>query len=243
MKKGRRKSDPHRRTWKKLDYKKIHALRQRYAQYMNWFKKKGVVKDKLSEEFDVSVWTIDKILAGETHWGDGSLNDSERLFKSKVLKFLKGLGPNVWFIKNDQRAMRGVPDVLACLNGSFVAIELKGSRKKLLGGSNKSTKLQMFELVKIDKAGGYAAMAFPENWDSIKEELTHIYKGDSDDSNKCRELAKIRLRHWSNKAARLSGVHPKTGLPYRPGDSEDRERTEGSSDDVQQIGEQVLRED
>lgn len=87
----------------------------------------------------------------------------ETRFKMKVQSKLAGL-PTLWIVKIQQVALRGIPDILMCANGTFVAWELKV-------GNNKVTDLQQHILNKITKANGVARIVTPENLDDMMEEL------------------------------------------------------------------------
>jgi hypothetical protein len=91
----------------------------------------------------------------------------ETLLKEKVLLFLHGL-PNTWFVKTQERSTRGIPDILVCVNGLFVAMELKKDAKAI------PDKLQLYVLQKIKAAGGLAMLVYPENWEEAMETLTEI---------------------------------------------------------------------
>lgn len=69
--------------------------------------------------------------------------------------------PNIWCEKIQQVGKRGTPDILACVNGKFVAIELKKDDKSL------PDKLQQHKLKKIVKAGGVSFVACPENSETV----------------------------------------------------------------------------
>lgn len=88
---------------------------------------------------------------------------NETRFKKRVLSDLKKL-PRVWVVKVQQRAQRGVPDILFCLRGEFGAIELKDTGKK-------PERLQGVVLHRIAQAGGAAIWADPESWDQQFEVL------------------------------------------------------------------------
>ena len=81
---------------------------------------------------------------------------SETAFKNHVQRALKLL-PNTWFVKTQERGRRGVPDELICLNGRFIALELK-----CVGG--KLSRIQEETLKAIQRAGGIAAEVSPRNW-------------------------------------------------------------------------------
>lgn len=87
----------------------------------------------------------------------------ETRFKEKVQRRLKKL-PLVWFVKIQQVAIRGIPDILICANGKFIAWELKV-------GNNNLTALQKYNIEMINKAHGIAREVTPENLEERLEEL------------------------------------------------------------------------
>jgi hypothetical protein len=78
-----------------------------------------------------------------------------------------------WFFKVQLVARWGVPDVIGVINGRFVALELKASKK---GHGGAGEKLQDYVLSKIEKHGGYARKVYPENWDEVYKELHSLSK-------------------------------------------------------------------
>jgi len=90
-----------------------------------------------------------------------------------VQKFLADL-PNTWSVKTQERSIRGIPDLLCCVNGHFVALELKRSVKEQMKGT-----LQAHILNKIHESGGFASFVFPENWEWVQIQLLRISKGES----------------------------------------------------------------
>lgn len=81
----------------------------------------------------------------------------ETKFKEKVRKDLETL-ENTWFVKIQQVSIRGIPDFLLCVNGGFVAIELKKDADSM------RNKLQEWTLTSISHAGGMSFVAHPDNW-------------------------------------------------------------------------------
>lgn len=95
----------------------------------------------------------------------------ETVFKKKVMSFLKTL-PLTWFVKIQQVALRGTPDILACINGVFIALELKASNESPI------SLLQEFNLASIKKAGGVGLVVTPETWFTDRQVLASLSKTD-----------------------------------------------------------------
>lgn len=94
---------------------------------------------------------------------------NETKFKISLRKKLDQIPYSVWF-KIQQRSIRGVPDFLGCVNGVFIALELKTDKGKL-------DKLQQHYLMEIAAAGGYARMVAPKNQEEVLEDLFKIATG------------------------------------------------------------------
>jgi hypothetical protein len=94
----------------------------------------------------------------------------ETVFKEHVRRDLAKL-PHCWFEKIQQVCIRGTPDLLVCIAGFFVAIELKKDEKA------KVDALQTHKLLQIEKAGGLAFIAYPSNWGEIYNRLTELAEG------------------------------------------------------------------
>ena len=90
----------------------------------------------------------------------------ETKLKEKVLADLKGLG--AWAEKIQQVGKVGTPDILACLKGRFIALELKSTEAEV------PSRAQILKLRKIKKAGGISLLVTPENWPSLRKELAMI---------------------------------------------------------------------
>lgn len=88
---------------------------------------------------------------------------------------LKAL-PNTWVVKVQQVGIRGTPDILMCVNGMFVALELKRSI------SEEPDQLQQHNLNAINKAKGIGLTACPENWKDIYGVLKTL-SGENDKKN------------------------------------------------------------
>ena len=93
----------------------------------------------------------------------------ETLLKIKVLQALKKL-PNTWFLKTQEVARSGTPDILASVNGIFVAIELKTEDGVI-------SKLQEYNLKRIEDTGGVSIVLTPGNLDASILLLEMLAKG------------------------------------------------------------------
>ena len=87
----------------------------------------------------------------------------EQDIQTSIMDYIRSLGGLP--IKQNQigiYAQAGVPDILACIKGRFVAIEVKKPEKK-------PTAIQYAFLEAINKCGGFAFWA--DNLDDVKEAL------------------------------------------------------------------------
>lgn len=96
----------------------------------------------------------------------------EKRVKDKVVATLKQEGAYYFFPATHGFGRSGVPDVVACVNGHFLAIECKA-------GKNKPTALQVREIESIRKAGGVAVVVNEGNWDMLPELVRKLKRGTS----------------------------------------------------------------
>lgn len=93
---------------------------------------------------------------------------AEKLFENKVKAFLKSQG--CWFIKywgGGQFTKAGIPDLLVCCKGKFIALELKGP-------TGKPSELQLYNVEKIKEAGGIAMVLYPKDFEKFKELVRNL---------------------------------------------------------------------
>lgn len=84
------------------------------------------------------------------------MTQGETIFKRKVLKDLKKL-PRCYVLKTQERSRRGVLDLILCLSGLYVSIELKIPGEK-------PEPLQDVNIRRVKNAGGIAFWTDPEQW-------------------------------------------------------------------------------
>ena len=89
----------------------------------------------------------------------------EQYIQRKIIKWLEGEGHYVVKIVNATKA--GVPDIVACVNGKFVGIEVKTPETK-----NNVSPLQAHNLSEIILSGGNSLVA----WDleQVKEFIEEL---------------------------------------------------------------------
>jgi Holliday junction resolvase len=88
----------------------------------------------------------------------------ESLFTVKVRKYLNELGV---FHFRAHGFLAGLPDIIGCYQGRFIALEIKASEKA------PRSKLQQHIIQKIRLAGGQAFFVYPENFERIKYNLEY----------------------------------------------------------------------
>lgn len=94
---------------------------------------------------------------------------AEKNFENKIKKFLKD--NNCWYVKffANRMTKSGIPDILACVNGHFVAIEVKAQ-------NGKPSDLQLYNVKKIREAGGVAIILYPDGFDEFKKLIGELKK-------------------------------------------------------------------
>ena len=93
---------------------------------------------------------------------------TERDFQSKVLKFLKSQ-PKTWFFKvwGGGFQKSGIPDIICCINGWFIAVELKSS-------TGRPTALQEMNIRQINAAGGIGVILYPTGFEKFKQLVREV---------------------------------------------------------------------
>ena len=102
---------------------------------------------------------------------------NEKLFENRVKKWLHGQGiyaagipshkmekgQRGWFLKvwggGFQKA--GIPDLLMCVNGFFVSVELKSA-------AGTATELQKLNTARINESGGIGIILYPDDFEEFK---------------------------------------------------------------------------
>ncbi|MCQ2270955.1 MAG: hypothetical protein MJZ52_07000 [Bacteroidales bacterium] len=95
---------------------------------------------------------------------------AEKNFENKIKKYLND--NDCWFVKYFANRMTksGVPDILANVNGYFVAIEVKAS-------NGHPSELQIWNRNKIRESEGIAIIIYPDQWDLFKDLIQCLFDG------------------------------------------------------------------
>lgn len=94
---------------------------------------------------------------------------SEKTFENKIKRYLKDKGCYRVKYFGCSYSESGTPDILACVNGYFLAIEVKAQ-------TGKPSELQLVKIDEIRKSGGFAYIAYPSGWDRLKDIIDGLLK-------------------------------------------------------------------
>lgn len=86
----------------------------------------------------------------------------EKVVKDKVVSVLKSEGVYYFFPATHGFGRSGVPDIICCVDGLFLAIECKAR-------GNKPTALQIREIENIRACNGVAVVVDETNWEMVRD--------------------------------------------------------------------------
>ena len=133
---------------------------------------------------------------------------SEKTFESRVKRWLHSQGVyaagtpknrmekvNGWFFKvwggGYQKA--GIPDLLICVNGVFVGLELKGA-------TGAPSELQKLNVTRINAVGGIGIILYPDGFETFQE----IMKGVIRCNSHIAALNSLKLAHTNTSCVILT---------------------------------------
>ena len=95
---------------------------------------------------------------------------AEKNYENRIKNFLEA--ENCWFVKFFANAYTksGIPDILCCCNGHFVAVEVKAQ-------NGKPSELQKWNINKITEANGIGVVLYPDQFDLFKELIKYLNCG------------------------------------------------------------------
>lgn len=90
------------------------------------------------------------------------------MFEKQIKDFLTLL-PKTWFFKHwaGPYSKSGIPDIIACVNGRFVGIEVKAS-------DGHASELQTRNIRLIEASGGIGYMLYPKDFEAFKREMRRL---------------------------------------------------------------------
>ncbi|MCR1953044.1 VRR-NUC domain-containing protein [Clostridium sp. DSM 100503] len=93
---------------------------------------------------------------------------AEKTFENEIKKFLNKL-PNTWYFKvwSGPYSKSGIPDIIACINGHFVALEVKAE-------NGHASELQKRNIRLINESNGIAYIVYPKDFENLKERLIEL---------------------------------------------------------------------
>jgi len=86
---------------------------------------------------------------------------AEKMFENKIKNYLRDHGCYCVKYFGCAYSTSGTPDILACVKGHFVAIEVKAPE-------GKPSELQLHKIEEIRKAGGFGFVVYPSGWLRLK---------------------------------------------------------------------------
>lgn len=110
------------------------------------------------------------------------MQQREKTFENKIKKYIEKEVPYSWGVKfhGGTYSRSGVPDLLYCIDGYFVAIEVKAE-------NGKPSELQKRKIKKIREAGGIAVIVKPSEFDKLKKLLQAFFEMPTCDVKKIEE--------------------------------------------------------
>lgn len=92
---------------------------------------------------------------------------AEKTFENKIKKYLSD--NNIWHVKYFANGFTksGIPDILACCNGYFLAIEVKAE-------NGRPSELQLHHIEKIKQSGGHAVIVKPSQFEELKQLIEEL---------------------------------------------------------------------
>ena len=116
----------------------------------------------------------------------------EKTFENKVKNFLNDHG--AWYVKywgGGQFTKSGIPDIIVCHRGKFIAIEVKAPK-------GKPTLLQINSLKEIEDAGGYGILLYPDHF-KVFENFILCLEANDPNAFFNYKLMKLRRDEWERK--------------------------------------------
>ena len=91
----------------------------------------------------------------------------EKIFEVKLRKYFESKG--AWVLKTWSNGIQrsGVPDLIICYKGRFIALEVKAPH-------GRASELPLWNLTKISEAGGCARVIYPKDFETLKQAVEEL---------------------------------------------------------------------
>ena len=99
----------------------------------------------------------------------------EKVFENQIKAYLRKMG--VWYVKFFANGFtkKGIPDILCCANGHFLGIEVKSA-------TGRPSEEQIYQIEEIKKAGGYALVVYPKDFEKLKHLIEDLLRDENTES-------------------------------------------------------------
>ena len=102
----------------------------------------------------------------------------EKSFQRKIVNKLKTI-PGLYYFVKEAKALVGIPDIIICYKGRFIAWEVKRAKSEIYLQNGEFKKegrhqRQYYEIKKIIEAEGYGTFIYPENEKECFNDLLSI---------------------------------------------------------------------
>jgi Holliday junction resolvase len=94
---------------------------------------------------------------------------TEQQIQTKIIKYLESI--DAYVVKIVSASKSGVPDLLCCYEGKFIAIEVKRPESR-----NTVSKLQSYNLDMVEKSGGISFVAWSQEY--VEEQILALHRGE-----------------------------------------------------------------
>lgn len=87
---------------------------------------------------------------------------NEKVFENRIKRYIKEQGGYCVKYWGGAFTQAGVPDLLICINGYFLGVEVKAEK-------GRPSQLQLLNIEEIKKAGGIAMVLYPKGFEEFKK--------------------------------------------------------------------------
>lgn len=94
----------------------------------------------------------------------------EKTFENKIKRYLVSQGIYYFKFFANRMTRAGIPDLICCVNGYFVGIEVKAQ-------TGKPSELQLYNVEEIRKSGGFCVVVYPSGYDKLVKFIEDLKVG------------------------------------------------------------------